>query len=95
MSKREAPVAINSIAQQASPIGMGQSEFLRIQFMAASSRVKITFPSIFESYATGLVELIRRKSKTAPKTGKRICEMFHKLVSRSKRAAARGDCGKR
>jgi hypothetical protein len=49
MSKRDAPVAINSIAQHASPIGIGQSEFLRIQFMAASIRVKMTFPSIFES----------------------------------------------
>ena len=30
-------MAISSIAQQARPIGIGQSEFLRIQFMAASS----------------------------------------------------------
>ena len=30
-------VAISSMAQQARPMGMGQSEFLRIQFMAASS----------------------------------------------------------
>jgi hypothetical protein len=37
------------MAQQARPIGMGQSEFLRIQFMAASSCVKMTLPSIFES----------------------------------------------
>ena len=49
MSKRDAPVAISSIAQQARPIGIGQSEFLRIQFIAASSRVKMTLPSIFES----------------------------------------------
>ena len=49
ISKREAAVAINSIAQQASPIGIGQSEFLRIQFIAASKRVKMTLPSIFES----------------------------------------------
>ena len=49
MSKRELAEAISSMAQQASPMGMGQSEFLRIQFMAASSWVKITFPSIFES----------------------------------------------
>jgi hypothetical protein len=53
MSKRALAVAINSMAQQASPIGIGQSEFFRIQFMAASIRVKITFPSILESYATG------------------------------------------
>jgi hypothetical protein len=49
MSKREAAVAINSIAQQAKPIGIGQSEFLRTQLSAASKRVKITLPSIFES----------------------------------------------
>jgi hypothetical protein len=49
ISKREAAVAINSIAQHASPIGIGQSEFLRTQLSAASNRVKITLPSIFES----------------------------------------------
>src|SRR3954451_15108804 len=49
ISKREAPVAISSIAQHARPVGIGQSEFLRIQLIDASSRVKITFPSIFES----------------------------------------------
>src|SRR5256885_10030146 len=49
MSNRDAAVAINSIAQQARPIGIGQSEFLRTQLKAASSRVKITLPSIFES----------------------------------------------
>ena len=49
MSNRELADAMSSMAQQASPMGMGQSEFLRIQFMAASSWVKITFPSIFES----------------------------------------------
>jgi len=49
MSKRDAAVAINSIAQQASPIGIGQSEFFRTQLSAASKRVKITLPSIFES----------------------------------------------
>jgi hypothetical protein len=42
-------VAINSIAQHASPIGIGHNEFLRIQLMAASTRVTITLPSIFES----------------------------------------------
>ncbi len=41
--------AIISIAQQAKPIGIGHIEFLRIQFMAASTRVKITLPSTFES----------------------------------------------
>jgi hypothetical protein len=49
MSKRDAPVAINSIAQHARPIGIGQSEFFRIQFIAESRRVKMTLPSIFES----------------------------------------------
>ena len=49
MSYRLAPAAINSIAQQARPMGMGQSEFFRIQFIAASSWVKMTLPSIFES----------------------------------------------
>jgi hypothetical protein len=42
-------VAINSMAQQANPIGIGQSEFLRTQLSAASNRVKITFPSTLES----------------------------------------------
>jgi hypothetical protein len=49
MSKRLDAVAINSIAQQAKPIGIGHSEFLRIQLIAASTRVTITLPSIFES----------------------------------------------
>src|SRR5438876_2356771 len=60
MSKRDAAVAINSIAQQARPIGIGQSEFLRTQFRAASKRVKITFPSIFESYAVARISDIRK-----------------------------------
>src|SRR5437870_12469630 len=55
MSKRDAAAAINSIAQQARPIGIGQSEFLRTQFSAASKRVKITLLSIFESYAVASV----------------------------------------
>jgi hypothetical protein len=49
MSNREAAVAISSIAQQARPMGIGQSEFFRIQFIAASTRVKMTLPSILES----------------------------------------------
>jgi hypothetical protein len=49
ISNRDAAVAINSIAQQANPIGIGQSEFFRTQLSAASKRVKITFPSILES----------------------------------------------
>ena len=49
ISKRDAAVAINSIAQQARPIGIGQSEFFRIQFIAASTFVMMTLPSIFES----------------------------------------------
>src|SRR6266542_1803131 len=62
MSKRDAAVAINSIAQQARPIGIGQSEFLRTQFSAASKRVKITLPSILESYAVGRVSGINNRS---------------------------------
>src|SRR5436190_18245153 len=38
ISNRLAPAAINSIAQQASPIGIGQSEFFRPQFTPLSSR---------------------------------------------------------
>ena len=49
MSNLDAAVAINSMAQQANPIGIGQSEFFRTQLSAASKRVKITLPSIFES----------------------------------------------
>src|SRR5436853_7365925 len=60
ISKRDAAAAINSIAQQARPIGIGQSEFLRTQFRAASKRVKITFPSIFESYAVARISDIRK-----------------------------------
>jgi hypothetical protein len=37
------------MAQQANPMGIGQSEFFRTQLSAASNRVKITLPSIFES----------------------------------------------
>ena len=59
MSNRLAPVAISSMAQQASPIGIGQMEFLRPQLMptsrfrwnqcsAASRRVTTTSPSTFE-----------------------------------------------
>jgi hypothetical protein len=40
---------MSSMAQQARPIGMGQSELLRIQLMAVSSWVKMMLPSIFES----------------------------------------------
>ena len=49
ISNRDEAVAINSMAQQARPIGIGHNEFFRIQFMAASTRVKMMFPSIFES----------------------------------------------
>jgi hypothetical protein len=45
---------MSSIAQQARPIGIGQREFLRIQLMAASSLVIMTFPSILESNAMGV-----------------------------------------
>jgi hypothetical protein len=36
------------MAQQAKPMGMGQSEFFLIQLTAASRVVKTTFPSTFE-----------------------------------------------
>jgi hypothetical protein len=49
ISNRLAPVAINSMAQHASPMGIGQMEFLRNQFKAASTRVTIASPSFFES----------------------------------------------
>src|SRR5476649_1923528 len=49
ISNREDEAAINSMAQQARPIGIGHKELLRIQLMAASTFVKITLPSIFES----------------------------------------------
>jgi hypothetical protein len=49
MSKRALAEAMSSMAQHARPMGIGQREFLRIQFIAASSRVKMMFPSIFES----------------------------------------------
>src|SRR5205809_7258793 len=65
ISNREAAVAISSMAQQARPIGIGQREFLRIQFMAASRRVKITLPSIFESYAAGRVSRIAKHQRRA------------------------------
>ena len=42
MSKRDAPIDIISIAQQASPNVMGQMEPLRIQFTAESSVVNTT-----------------------------------------------------
>src|SRR5437660_12296996 len=44
MSKREAPIDIISMAQQANPNVMGQIEFLRIQ-LTAESRVVRTTPS--------------------------------------------------
>ena len=44
MSKREEEAAISSIAQQARPIGIGHRELPRIQLIAASTRVKMTFP---------------------------------------------------
>ena len=51
MSNFDAADAINSMAQQANPIGIGHTECCRIQFMTASVRVTITSPSTFELYA--------------------------------------------
>src|SRR5688572_16639438 len=55
ISYRLAPAAINSMAQQASPIGIGQSEFFRNQLIAASSCVTTTSPSILELYDNSVV----------------------------------------
>jgi hypothetical protein len=55
ISKRADAAAINSMAQQANPMGIGQSEFLRIQLIQASTREKMMLPSILESYAAGAV----------------------------------------
>jgi hypothetical protein len=49
ISNRLAPTAINSMAQQAKPMGMGQTELARNQFKAASTVVTTTSPSILES----------------------------------------------
>jgi hypothetical protein len=63
------------MAQQASPIGIGQRELLRIQLIAASRRVNITLPSIFESYATGLVCFIKRTYFSPGNRQEQICEI--------------------
>src|SRR5690349_9945741 len=42
ISKREAPIDIISIAQQAKPNVIGQMEFLRIQFTTLSTVVRTT-----------------------------------------------------
>ena len=59
ISKRADAAAMSSMAQQARPMGIGQSEFLRIQLIQASSREKMMLPSILESYAAGAVVTIR------------------------------------
>jgi hypothetical protein len=59
ISNRADAAAISSMAQQANPIGIGQSEFLRIQLIQASSLEKMMLPSILESYAAGAVVTIR------------------------------------
>jgi hypothetical protein len=46
MSNRLDAVAISSMAQQARPIGIGQTELARIQLITASARVTMTSPSI-------------------------------------------------
>src|ERR1700704_1869207 len=63
------------MAQQANPMGIGHRELLRIQFMAASRRVKITLPSIFESYARGLVSLIQGTYFSPRNRQEQICEI--------------------
>ena len=54
MSKRLEAVAMSSMAQHASPIGMGHNEFVRIQLIAASARVTITSPSILLLYPSSV-----------------------------------------
>ncbi len=49
MSNRAAPELINSIAQHAKPIGIGQMELVRIQFTTASRLETMTLPSILLS----------------------------------------------
>src|SRR6266481_2124513 len=61
ISYRAHAAAIISIAQHARPIGIGQSEFFRIQLMHASRREKIMFPSTLESYATGATVAIGKR----------------------------------
>jgi hypothetical protein len=56
-------------------MGIGHRELLRIQFMAASKRVKITLPSIFESYATGLDSLMQRTYFSSRNRQEQICEI--------------------
>ncbi len=82
MSNRELAAAINSIAQHAKPIGMGQREFLRIQLIAESSRVTITFPSILESYeAMAPTSVMRKMLERAAAFSSPICEKFHKRLA--------------
>ena len=56
MSNRPLPTAINSIAQHASPIGIGHTELVRIQFTTESKRDTMTSPSILRSYASSVLE---------------------------------------
>src|SRR3954470_5614731 len=57
MSKRLAATAINQTAQQASPIGIGHIEFVRIQLITASARVTTTSPSILVLYPSSVLEV--------------------------------------
>src|ERR1700736_6295223 len=59
ISNRAQAAAIISIAQQARPIGIGQSEFFRIQLMQASRREKMTLPCNLESYPAGSIVTMR------------------------------------
>src|SRR5687768_2988908 len=53
-SKRLAAVAMNSMAQQAVPKGMGQSEFERAQLVRKSSRVVTQFGDTAETVVSSL-----------------------------------------
>ena len=68
ISNRLAPVPISSIAQQASPIGIGQREFFRHQFKAASRRggLKLAY-DLLNGY-DGLILIDAAQRQEAPGT---------------------------
>src|SRR5260370_41029644 len=72
MSNRDAAVAINSIAQHARPIGIGQSEFLRTQLSAPSQLVKIEGNVIFTRFDAA-INWARKNSLSPMPTGLACC----------------------
>src|SRR5436305_7457034 len=76
ISKRDAPMAIISMAQQANPNVMGQMELLRIQ-LTTPSRVVMTTPcgcslpnnnSFMRAASTGLPPVFWKRLTTAPRS---------------------------